>query len=72
MRWPWGTWRTLSREGPPATLPRPTRGTAASVVARLSAAEVATALGKTIGEVKALRHRGLAALTGVLDLPGSF
>jgi hypothetical protein len=40
------------------------------VVARLSAAEVATALGKIIGEVKALRHRGLAALAGVLDLPG--
>ena len=43
-----------------------------SMVAGLSAPEVATALGKTIGEVKVLRHRGLAALTGVLDLPGSF
>jgi RNA polymerase sigma factor (sigma-70 family) len=42
-----------------------------SMVAGLTAPEVATALGKTVGEVKALRHRGLAALAGVLDLRSS-
>jgi RNA polymerase sigma factor (sigma-70 family) len=39
-----------------------------SMVAGLTAPEVATALGKTVGEVKALRHRGLAGLARVLGL----
>jgi RNA polymerase sigma factor (sigma-70 family) len=39
-----------------------------SMVAGLSASEVATALGKTVGQVKALRHRGLAGLAGALNL----
>jgi RNA polymerase sigma-70 factor (ECF subfamily) len=39
-----------------------------TMVAGLTAPEVATALGKTVGQVKALRHRGLAALAGVLDV----
>jgi DNA-binding NarL/FixJ family response regulator len=39
-----------------------------SMVAGLTAPEVATALGKTAGEVKALRHRGLASLARVLGL----
>jgi RNA polymerase sigma factor (sigma-70 family) len=39
-----------------------------SMVVGLTAPEVATALGKTIGAVKALRKRGLAALAEVLDL----
>jgi RNA polymerase sigma factor (sigma-70 family) len=43
-----------------------------SMVAGLTAPEVATALGKTVGVVKALRHRGLAALAGVLDLRSSY
>jgi hypothetical protein len=38
------------------------------MVAGLTAPEVATALGKTVGAVKALRHRGLARLTRVLGL----
>jgi RNA polymerase sigma factor (sigma-70 family) len=38
------------------------------MVAGLTAPEVAAALDKTVGEVKALRHRGLAALTGALQL----
>jgi RNA polymerase sigma factor (sigma-70 family) len=42
-----------------------------SMVAGLTAPEVATALGKTIGEVKALRQRGLASLTGDLGLRSS-
>jgi RNA polymerase sigma factor (sigma-70 family) len=42
-----------------------------SMVAGLTAPEVATALGKTIGAVKALRHRGLASLAGVLGLQSS-
>jgi RNA polymerase sigma factor (sigma-70 family) len=42
-----------------------------SVVAGLTAPEVATALGKTIGEVKALRHRGLTSLARVLSLRSS-
>jgi RNA polymerase sigma factor (sigma-70 family) len=37
-----------------------------SMVVGLTAPEVATALGKTVGEVKALRHRGLAGLARVL------
>jgi RNA polymerase sigma factor (sigma-70 family) len=37
-----------------------------SMVAGLTIPEVATALGKTVGEVKALRHRGLASLARVL------
>jgi RNA polymerase sigma factor (sigma-70 family) len=40
-----------------------------SMVAGLTAPEVAAALGKTVGEVKALRHRGLAALARGLGLP---
>ena len=36
------------------------------MVAGLTAPEVATVLGKTIGAVKALRHRGLASLARVL------
>jgi RNA polymerase sigma factor (sigma-70 family) len=43
-----------------------------SMVSGLTAPEVAAALGKTVGEVKALRHRGLAALAGVLDLRSSY
>jgi DNA-directed RNA polymerase specialized sigma24 family protein len=39
-----------------------------SMVAGLSAPEVATALGKTLGEVKALRHRGMASLARILGL----
>jgi RNA polymerase sigma factor (sigma-70 family) len=39
-----------------------------SMVAGLTAPEVATALGKTVNTVKALRHRGLARLTRVLGL----
>jgi RNA polymerase sigma factor (sigma-70 family) len=42
-----------------------------SMVAGLSAPEVATALGKTVGEVKALRHRGLAGLARILGLRSS-
>jgi DNA-directed RNA polymerase specialized sigma24 family protein len=38
-----------------------------SMVAGLTASEVATALGKTVGQVKALRHRGLAGLAGALS-----
>jgi DNA-directed RNA polymerase specialized sigma24 family protein len=38
------------------------------MVAGLTAPEVATALGKTIGQVKALRHRGQANLARVLGL----
>jgi RNA polymerase sigma factor (sigma-70 family) len=37
----------------------------------LTAPEVAAALHKTIGAVKALQHRGLASLAGVLGLRGS-
>jgi|Tabmets5t2r1_1033131.scaffolds.fasta_scaffold00572_5 RNA polymerase sigma factor (sigma-70 family) len=37
-----------------------------SMFAGLTVPEVATALGKTVGEVKALRHRGLAGLARVL------
>jgi DNA-directed RNA polymerase specialized sigma24 family protein len=37
-----------------------------SMVAGLTAAEVAAAPGKTVGAVKALRHRGLASLARVL------
>jgi DNA-directed RNA polymerase specialized sigma24 family protein len=36
------------------------------MVAGLTAAEVAAAPGKTVGAVKALRHRGLASLARVL------
>jgi RNA polymerase sigma factor (sigma-70 family) len=43
-----------------------------SMVSGLTAPEVAAALGKTVREVKALRHRGLAALAGVLDLRSSY
>jgi RNA polymerase sigma factor (sigma-70 family) len=43
-----------------------------SMVVGLTAPEVATALGKTVGEVKALRHRAFAALVGVLDLRSSY
>jgi len=43
-----------------------------SVVAGLTAPEVAAIVGKTVGEVKALRHRGLAALAEVLDLRSSY
>jgi RNA polymerase sigma factor (sigma-70 family) len=43
-----------------------------SMVAGLTVPEVATALGKTVGVVKALRHRGLAALAGILDLRSSY
>jgi RNA polymerase sigma factor (sigma-70 family) len=39
-----------------------------SMVAGLTAPEVATALGKTIGAVKALRHRGMASLARILGL----
>jgi RNA polymerase sigma factor (sigma-70 family) len=42
-----------------------------SMVAGLTAPEVATALGKTVGEVKALRHRGLAGLARVLGRQSS-
>jgi RNA polymerase sigma factor (sigma-70 family) len=38
------------------------------MVAGLTVPEMATALGKTVGEVKALRHRGLASLTRGLAL----
>jgi RNA polymerase sigma factor (sigma-70 family) len=43
-----------------------------SMVVGLTVPEVATAVGKTVGEVKALRHRGLAALAEVLDLRNSY
>jgi RNA polymerase sigma factor (sigma-70 family) len=43
-----------------------------SVVAGLTVPEVAAIVGKTVGEVKALRHRGLAALAEVLDLRSSY
>jgi RNA polymerase sigma factor (sigma-70 family) len=43
-----------------------------SMVAGLTTPEVAAALGKTVGEVKALRHRGLAALARVLDFRSSY
>jgi RNA polymerase sigma factor (sigma-70 family) len=43
-----------------------------SMVVGLTVPEVATAVGKTIGEVKALRHRGLAALADVLDPRSSY
>jgi RNA polymerase sigma factor (sigma-70 family) len=43
-----------------------------SMVAGLTAPEVATALDKTVGEVKALRDRGLAALARVLSLRSSY
>jgi RNA polymerase sigma factor (sigma-70 family) len=43
-----------------------------SVVAGLTAPEVAAIVGKTVGAVKALRHRGLAALAEVLDLRSSY
>jgi DNA-directed RNA polymerase specialized sigma24 family protein len=36
------------------------------VVAGLTTSEVATALGKTVNGVKALRHRGLSSLARVL------
>jgi len=39
-----------------------------SMVAGLTAPEVATALGKTVGAVKALRHRGMASLARILGL----
>jgi DNA-directed RNA polymerase specialized sigma24 family protein len=39
------------------------------MVAGLTVAQVATALGKTVGAVEALRHRGLASLARVLGLP---
>jgi RNA polymerase sigma factor (sigma-70 family) len=42
-----------------------------SMVVGLTVPEVATALGKTVGQVKALRHRGLAALAEVLGLRSS-
>jgi RNA polymerase sigma factor (sigma-70 family) len=42
-----------------------------SMVAGLSAPEVATALGKTIGAVKTLRHRGMASLARILGLRSS-
>ena len=42
-----------------------------SMVAGLSAPEVATALGKTVGEVKALRQRGMASLARILGLRSS-
>jgi DNA-directed RNA polymerase specialized sigma24 family protein len=38
------------------------------LVAGLTAPEVATALGMTVGKVKALRHRGQANLARVLGL----
>jgi RNA polymerase sigma-70 factor, ECF subfamily len=41
------------------------------MVAGLTVPEVATALGKTVGEVKALRHRGLVSLTRGLGLGSS-
>jgi RNA polymerase sigma factor (sigma-70 family) len=43
-----------------------------SMVAGLTAPEVATALGKTVSEVKALHQRARAALAAVLDLPSSY
>jgi DNA-directed RNA polymerase specialized sigma24 family protein len=43
-----------------------------SMVSGFTAPEVAAALGKTVREVKALRHRGLAALARVLDLRISY
>jgi RNA polymerase sigma factor (sigma-70 family) len=43
-----------------------------TMVAGLTAPEVATIVGKTVGVVKALRHRGLAALAEVLDLRSSY
>ena len=43
-----------------------------TVVAGLTAPEVATALGKTVGEVKALHHRGLTTLAEVLDSRSSY
>jgi RNA polymerase sigma factor (sigma-70 family) len=43
-----------------------------SMIVGLTAPEVAIAVGKTVGEVKALRHRGLAALAEVLDLRSSY
>ena len=43
-----------------------------SMVVGLTVPEVATAVGKTVGEVKALRHRGLAALAEVLDPRSSY
>ena len=43
-----------------------------TMVAGLTVPEVATAVGKTIGAVKALRHRGLAALADVLDPRSSY
>jgi DNA-directed RNA polymerase specialized sigma24 family protein len=39
-----------------------------SMVAGLTAPEVATALGTTVGQVKALRHHGMASLARVLGL----
>jgi RNA polymerase sigma factor (sigma-70 family) len=42
-----------------------------SMVAGLSAPEVAAALGKTVGAVKALRHRGMASLARILGLRSS-
>jgi hypothetical protein len=41
------------------------------MAAGLTAPEVAAALHKTTGAVKALQHRGLASLAGVLGLRGS-
>jgi DNA-directed RNA polymerase specialized sigma24 family protein len=43
-----------------------------TMVAGLTAPEVAAIVGKTIGQVKALRQRGLAALAEVLDLESSY
>jgi RNA polymerase sigma factor (sigma-70 family) len=43
-----------------------------TMVAGLTAPEVAAIVGKTIGQVKALRQRGLAALAEVLDLRSSY
>jgi DNA-directed RNA polymerase specialized sigma24 family protein len=42
------------------------------MVAGLTVPKVATALGKTVGAVKALRQRGLAALAEVLNLRSSY
>jgi RNA polymerase sigma-70 factor (ECF subfamily) len=42
-----------------------------SMVAGLTAPEVAAIVGKTVGAVKALRHRGLASLAGALGLQSS-
>jgi RNA polymerase sigma factor (sigma-70 family) len=42
-----------------------------SMVAGLTAPEVATALGKTVGAVKALHHRGMASLARILALRSS-